>query len=58
VHEVKALILESVNAWKVVSNDFMKGDFIPEACHGQVASDSASLPDRMALERDTQKRAD
>jgi hypothetical protein len=33
----------------VVFNDFIKDDFIPEG-HGQVASDSASLPDPVALE--------
>ena len=34
-------------------NDFIKDDFIPEG-HGQVTSDSASLPDSVALQTEEQ----
>ena len=37
----------------MIFNDFIKDDFIPEG-HGQVTSDSASLPDSVALETDEQ----
>ena len=35
-------------------NDFIKGDFIPEG-DGPVASDSASLPEPVALETEVQR---